>query len=198
MNMRRGRPATQAAFLVAVTAVAVTAGGCGDGSTTAEPATSVATSTETGETPSAGSTGATSSGRSSSGPGSTAPAAATSAQDAVRGYYTALATHDTEAAERYLAPEYLASFNGNQAFAAWVANYRSLSGLKVRPGQAADATLAQQHPGYRDLTTLPVTYTARLNAPSANETDGSLDRFVLVGRSATHGSWLIVDITTSP
>lgn len=202
MHPRRGGPATRVALLATVTAALATTGGCGNGSTTTVPAgnmvTSAPASTSTGGTASPDPTGATTSGPPPSTPGASQAATAASAQDAARGYYAALAAHDPAAAERYLAPEYLATFNGHPAFAAWVANYRSLSGLTMRPGHAADPELTQQYPGYRDLTVLPVTYTVRLRTPSANEVDGSLDRFVLVGRSPARGSWLIVDITTSP
>lgn len=182
----RWRGATTAAF--ALLAVSGCAG---------EP---VATQTETsavgGITPPSESAGA------SSAPGTTSPSAASrsaaSAQDAARGYYAALAAHDVAAARTYLSPSYLASFGGESAFAAWVANYRSITNVSVRAPQAPAPDAAGHHPGYQRLTVIPVSYTARLRSPSANEVDGALDRFVLVGRSGASGPWQILDIATSP
>jgi hypothetical protein len=116
----------------------------------------------------------------------------------VEGYYAAVAAHDAKAARQFLSAEYLASFGGASEFAAWVNNYRSLTGLTARDARAPSGDVPPQHPGYRGLTFVPVSYVVRLRTPSANETDGPQDRFVLVGRSATSGKWLIVDIATSP
>jgi hypothetical protein len=117
---------------------------------------------------------------------------------AVEGYYGAVAGHNADLAQQFLSPEYLRGYGGGQAFAAWVNGFRSLTGLTLRAALTPSGDVPPQHPGYRGLTFVPVSYVARLQNPSANETDGQQDRFVLVGRSAANGKWLIVDIATSP
>lgn len=198
--------------------VAAAAGGCSSSSGSTESITpTVSAGTSTAASGSSSGAGGAAAGTASSGTaasdtgrrtsttsgsagfgGTTTPPKPGPAQGPVRGYYAALGAHDPSAARQYLSPEYLASFSSESAFAAWVANYRSLTGLTLLPARAPGGDAAKQHPGYRDLTLLPISYTARLRTPSANEVNGQLDRFVLVGRSATSGRWLILDIATSP
>lgn len=191
--------------------VAAASAGCagGSGSTSASPATPGGSGSATGTSPSGAASAPASSQASatSQAPGPSQPATArasrsrTTAQEAtgaVRGYYGAVAAHTASAAQQFLAPEYLASFGGGSAFAGWVGNYRSLTRLTLRAARTPSSDVPPQHPGYRDLTFIPVSYVAQLRSPSGNETSGAQDRFVLVGRSAESGGWLIVDIATSP
>lgn len=194
------------AVLVAA-ASAGCAGGSGPASVTPAPGGGSGTPTG-GSSSAAGSVPASSQASTSSQPSassqpstaraSRSQATAPGATGAVKGYYAAVAAHNATAARQFLAPEYLAGFGGGSAFAAWVGNYRSLTGLSLRAARTPSGDVPPQHPGYRDLTFIPVSYVARLRNPSGNETSGAQDRFVLVGRSARSGAWLIVDIATSP
>ena len=113
-------------------------------------------------------------------------------------YYTAIGAHDADAARAYLASEYFKGFATPAAYRAWIANYLNLTGLTIHSERPASADTAAQHPGYLDLTEVLVSYHAVLRAPSANESTGSMDRFVIVGRTSPAAPWLIVDITTGP
>lgn len=131
------------------------------------------------------------------GPASSSSGSASS-QGAVSGYFRSLGKHDAKTARQFLSPEYRANFGSETAFAAWVANYRSLSGVTLQAARPPDTGTTQQYARYRDLAQWPVTYSATLKTPSANEMDGEMDRFVLVGRAEKTSPWLILDITTGP
>jgi hypothetical protein len=190
------------------TLVAVAVSGCGSGSrspSAISPVVGEGSSAAAGGSPSG--TGDAAASGTPRAPRTSAPAtsAATSGSAAgtvsalgsVKGYYSALGAHDAAAAARYLSPEYLATFGDATGFGAWAANFLSITQVAVQPAKTPGDDEVRQHPTYRDLTLVPVTYTAHLRTPSANEVDGPLDRFVLVGRS-TGGAWLVVDIATSP
>jgi len=115
----------------------------------------------------------------------------------VRAYYKAIGGHDPAAVRALLAPEYFADFATEAAFKAWLANYVSLTTVAVQPGEAPFTDVAAQHPGYQDLTVVPVSYQAALTNPSGNEATGSMDRFVFVGRKDASSPWLILDIGSS-
>jgi hypothetical protein len=195
-----GRVGRRTAGIVLLAAVAMS--GCGDRPGEAgaiEPAsdrgTGVASApSDTGGgavgagAPTAANAGRSPAGRSSQG----------SSKEPVLAYYSSLARHDTAGARQRLSPEYLAQFGGTDAFARWAGNYTSLTGVLLGEVRTPDGEIAQQHPAYGELAQWPVTYTAALKTPSANEVDGSMDKFVLVGRAGAGGSWLILDITTSP
>jgi hypothetical protein len=186
--------------------VALAASGCssGSGSTPVTPSlTAGSGSSANGVSSGTGGTPTSAQASTPSRPSEASPSSSQTPPDqdaigAVRGYYGAVAAHNAGAAQQFLAPEYLANFGGGKAFAAWVSNYRSLTGLTLRAARAPSGDVPPQHPGYRGLIFVPVSYVAHLRVPSANETNGQQDRFALVGRSATSGKWLIVDIATSP
>lgn len=185
--------------------VAAASAGCagGSGSISVSPATPGGSGSATGTSPSGAASAPASSQASGASQSATTQASrsqttAQGATGAVRGYYGAVAAHDTTTARQFLAPEYLASFGGGSAFAGWVGNYRSLTRLTLRAARTPSSDVPPQYPGYRDLTFIPVSYVAQLRSPSGNETSGAQDRFVLVGRPAKSGLWLIVDIATSP
>lgn len=131
-------------------------------------------------------------------PSSVAPSAGTvdqAAEAAVLGYYTAIAAHDAAAARSYLSPAYYEG-SSPESFSAWIANYLSLTHLRVGPPPPM-ASLTPR-PGYSDLAEVHVSYDAVLKAPSANETTGPMERFVVVGRKGPASPWLILDIGTGP
>jgi hypothetical protein len=132
-------------------------------------------------------------------PSSAVPSAGTvdqAAEAAVLGYYTAIAAHDAAAARSYLSPEYYKGFSSPDTFRTGIANYLSLTHLRVGPPPPM-ASLTPR-PGYSDLAEVHVSYDAVLKAPSANETTGPMERFVVVGRKGPASPWLILDIGTGP
>ena len=131
-------------------------------------------------------------------PSSAAPSAGSvdqAAEAAVLGYYTAIAAHDAAAARSYLSPEYYKGFSSPE-FRTWIANYLSLTHLRVGPPPPM-ASLSPR-PGYSDLAEVHVSYDAVLKTPSANETTGPMERFVVVGQKGPASPWLILDIGTGP
>ena len=106
------------------------------------------------------------------GPASSSSGSASS-QGAVSGYFRSLGKHDAKTARQFLFPEYRANFGSETAFAAWVANYRSLSGVTLQAARPPDTGTTQQYARYRDLAQWPVTYSATLK--TVRERDGRRD-----------------------
>lgn len=131
--------------------------------------------------------------------GTPSQSASTPAAEAtVVAYYTAIAAHDPLTARTRLAPEYYKLYPTPAAYQAWIANYLSLTKLTIDSERPVAAETAAQHPGYTDLHELLVSYDAVLRTPSANETTGPMERFVIVGRRGPASPWLILDIATGP
>ena len=119
--------------------------------------------------------------------------------EAVVAFYQAIAAHDAAAARAHLAPDFYAKgFATPAAYQAWAANYLSLTNVTIDSERPVTADTAAQHPGFSDFHEMLVRYDGTLRTPTANESSGQTDRFVVVARHDSASPWLILDIATGP